>query len=72
MPSGLSNPDPEISAGFTVAPEVVYSPIVLLVLFVTKRSAPETATPYGPFNPVTRDGFTAAPEVVYSPIALPV
>jgi hypothetical protein len=45
MYSGLLKP--EISAAFTVAPAVVYSPIVLLLLFVTNRSEPDTATPDG-------------------------
>ena len=41
MPTGKFNP--EIKAGLTVAPEVVYSPIVPLFSFVTNRSAPENA-----------------------------
>ena len=57
-----------ISEAFTVAPEVVYSPIVPLE-FATNRVDPDTAMPAGPpLNPVISDAFTVAPEVVYSPI----
>jgi hypothetical protein len=65
MPSGT--PNPEISAAFTVAPAVVYSPIVP-VSFVTKRSEPDTAMSMGELNPEISDAFTVAPAVVYSPI----
>jgi len=58
--------NPEISDAFTVAPEVVYSPIVPPASFATKRSDPETTIPTGPCNPVTSDVFTVDPEVVYS------
>ena len=61
-----------ISAGFTVAPEVVYSPIlpVSLVRFklVTNKFPPETAMPCGRLSPEISAGSTVAPEVVYSPI----
>jgi hypothetical protein len=74
MPSGEINP--EIKTGFTVAPEVVYSPIQPVPiggqgveqLFTTNRSEPETAIPNGELNPEIKAGFTGAPEVVYSPI----
>jgi hypothetical protein len=46
---GTSNP--EISEAFTVAPEVVYSPIVLLFRFETNRSDPDTAIPIGIAQP---------------------
>jgi hypothetical protein len=59
---------PEMRAGFTVAPAVVYSPILLLKWFATNRSDPETAIPSGPINFEMRAGFTVAPAVVYSPI----
>jgi hypothetical protein len=70
MPLGLLNPD--IRAGFTVAPSVVYSPIVPLRVsgskWVTNRSDPDTAIPTGKANPDISAGFTVAPEVVYLPI----
>ena len=66
MPAGSFNP--EISAAFTVAPAVVYSPIVPAPAFVTNRSEPTTAMPKGTFNPEIRAAFTVAPAVVYSPI----
>jgi hypothetical protein len=47
--SGPSNP--EISEALTVAPEVVYSPIVPDREFVTNKSDPETTRPIGPDNP---------------------
>jgi hypothetical protein len=62
MPVGAFNP--EISE----APEVVYSPIVPRLRFVTNRSEPTTAMPTGEFNPEISEAFTVAPEVVYSPI----
>src|SRR5215469_1873895 len=58
---------PEISAGFTVAPEISYSPIVPLP-FKTNRSGPDIAMEIGSFKPEIRTGFIAAPEVAYSPI----
>ena len=61
-------PSPVTSEAFTVAPEVVYSPTVLVLPFTTNRSDPDTARPTGVFNPVTNEAFTVAPEVVYSPI----
>ena len=65
MPSGL--PNPETRAAFTVAPDVVYSPIVPFWL-VTNRSDPDTAMPHGTSNPEIRAAFTVAPDAVYSPI----
>jgi len=62
--------NPETSAAFTVAPDVVYSPIVLALLFATKTSDPDTATPTAPFDPEISDEFTIAPEVVHSPTML--
>ena len=59
---------PEIRAGFTGAPAVVYAPIVPLASFTTNRSEPETAMPSGKLNPETKAGFTVAPAVVYLPI----
>ncbi len=38
---------PETSEAFTVAPEVVYSPILPLIPSATKRSDPETTMPVG-------------------------
>ena len=66
MPQGSFNP--ETREAFTVAPDVVYSPIVPLPKFVTNRFDPDTAMPIGQFNPETREAFTVAPDVVYSPI----
>jgi hypothetical protein len=66
MPLGLFNP--EISEAFTVAPEMVYSPIVPPLEFVTNRFDPETAMPVGLSSPEISEAFTVAPEVVYSPI----
>src|SRR5271157_5766997 len=63
--------NPEISEGFTVAPEVVYWPIVPLKSSVTNRFDPDTAMPSGRPNPEISEGFTVAPEVVYSPIVPP-
>ena len=60
--------NPEIKAGLTVAPEVVYSPIVPLPEFATNSLPPDKAMPAGPFNPEIKAGLTVAPEVVYSPI----
>ena len=72
IPAGNGLPTVVISAGFTVAPEVVYSPIlpVSLVRFklVTNKFPPETAMPCGRLSPETSAGSTVAPEVVYSPI----
>ena len=62
--------NPEISEAFTVAPEVVYSPIVPLS-FVTNRFPPDTAMPSGYAKPEISEAFTVAPEVVYSPIVPP-
>ena len=57
-----------MSEALTVAPEVVYSPIVPLPRFVTKMSDPDTAMPMGPSSPEMSEALTVAPEVVYSPI----
>src|SRR5215469_5737176 len=66
MPCGESK-EFVINLAFTVAPEVVYSAIVLVPGFSTNRFDPETAI--GPAGtPVNRVAFTVAPEVVYSPI----
>ena len=42
---------PEIRAWFTVAPAVVYSPIVPVPASATNRFEPETAMPFGKLNP---------------------
>jgi len=42
--------NPETKAAFTIAPEVVYSPIVPLAWFVTNRFDPDTAIPPGSFG----------------------
>jgi hypothetical protein len=47
---------PGISAGFTVAPEVVYSPIVSLAPFTTNRLPADTAMPSGKISPETSAG----------------
>ena len=69
MPTGPPC-SPEISAAFTVAPEVVYAPIVASVSLATNRSEPETAMPTGPISPEgpISAAFTVAPAVVYAPI----
>ena len=59
---------PVISAEFTVAPEVVYSPIELP--YATKTSEPSIAKPPGGAGSVINEAFTVAPETVYSLIAL--
>lgn len=72
MPSGLFNP--VTSEAFTVAPEVVYSPIVFEPKFATNRSEPSIAMPSGALNPsanVISEAFTVAPPVVNSLIVLP-
>ena len=56
-----------ISEAFTVAPEVVYSPIVREPAFTTNTSEPDTAMATGLSNPVISEAFTVAPEVVYAP-----
>src|SRR5438874_2411689 len=60
--------NPEIRAGFTVVPAVVYLPIVPLEKFATNRSEPETAMFRGKLNPEINVGFTVAPAVVYAAI----
>jgi hypothetical protein len=67
MPNGLLSP--VISDAFTVAPEVVYSPIVLFKL-VTNRFDPITTMPSGPYGSEISEALTVAPEVVNSPIVL--
>ena len=59
-----------ISEEFTVAPEVVYSPIVPAYQFVTNKSDPDTTMLTGSFkpDPEISEAFTVVPEVVYSPI----
>jgi hypothetical protein len=47
-PNGLLKP--EIKEAFTVAPEVVYSPIALLLEMVTNRSGPDTTRPLFPWR----------------------
>ena len=64
MPYGRFSP--VIRLAFTVAPDVVYSPIV--VPFTTNRFPPYTAMPSEGFRPVISEAFTVAPDVVYSPI----
>ena len=66
MPWGSLSP--EMSEALTVAPEVVYSPIVPAPKFVTKMSDPDTAMPSGSLSPEMSEALTVAPEVVYSPI----
>jgi hypothetical protein len=58
---------PEMSEALTVAPDVVYSPIVSVPTFVTKMSEPDTARPPGSLSPEMSGALTVAPEVVYSP-----
>ena len=64
MPAGSFSP--EISAAFTVAPEVVYSPIVPAISFATNRSEPDSAMSLGTAaeSPETSEAFTVDPEVV--------
>jgi hypothetical protein len=70
MPNGLSIP--ETNAGFTVVPDVVYSPIVPLPKLVpqvaTNRFDPSTVIPNGSCNPETSEAFIVDPSVPYSPI----
>jgi hypothetical protein len=62
MPIGPFNP--ETSAELIVAPVVaLYSPIVLPLMFATKRSPWNTAMPSGVFNPETSEALTVAPEL---------
>src|SRR5208337_1189871 len=61
MPSGKFNP--EISAAFTVAPAVVYSPIVPALPFATNRSEPSTAILQGSSKPEISAAFTVVPAV---------
>src|SRR5271169_1452132 len=62
--------NPEISEAFTVAPEVVYSPIVPAPNSVTNKFEPSTAISPAPPRPEISAAFTVAPEVVYTPIVL--
>lgn len=57
-----------INAAFTIAPEVVYSPMVPVELLTTKRLFPDTATALGKFKPLISEEFIIAPDVLYSPI----
>src|SRR5271170_5225551 len=58
-----SEPGPSaINAALTVAPPVVYSPIVPEFWFTTKMSDPDTAMPNGAPTPEIRDALTVAPE----------
>src|SRR5579863_10081681 len=67
MPIGPANP--ETREAFTVAPDVVYSPIVPALILVTNRSDPDRARSSGvPLNPEIMEAFTVAPDVVYWPI----
>ena len=59
---------PEISEAFTVAPNVVNSPAVLVPTFEINRFEPDKAIPKGAPGIAINDGFTGAPEVVYSPM----
>src|SRR5256885_46615 len=69
IPTGPFNP--EIKAALTVAPEVVYSPIVPLFKFETNRFPPDNARPVGLLNPEIKALLTVAPVVaLYSPIVL--
>ena len=66
IPTGLVNP--ETREALTVAPDVVYSPIVPLPSSATNRSDPNTARKRELANPEMREAFTVAPDVLYSPI----
>jgi hypothetical protein len=71
MPTGLFNP--VIREAFTVAPEVVYSPIVP-ASFTTNRFDPDTAGKPERSIPEIREAITVAPEVQVSgaaPVAAP-
>lgn len=58
-PVGKTNP--VIKEAFTVAPEVVYSPMVLLPLLAAKRSEPDIAIPNAKSRPKIKEAFTVAP-----------
>jgi len=58
---------PTTREAFTVAPDVVYSPIVSLVEFVTNRSDPDTAMPAGLGQLRDKGGIDLQTDVVYSP-----
>jgi len=57
---------PVISEAFTVAPEVVYSPIEFDPWFKMKRFDPESIISVGPARPEIKAALTRVPEVVYS------
>jgi hypothetical protein len=58
-----------INEAFSFVPDVVYSAMdPLIVVFVTSRFDPETATFIGKVNPLTSDGLTEPPVIVYAPI----
>jgi hypothetical protein len=61
---------PEVRAGFTKSPAVVYSLIVLIVPLETNRYEPETAMFAAKFSEIKWE-FTVPPEVVYSPMKPP-
>ena len=71
MPDGPFNPE-EMKELLIVAPVVpLYSPIVLLPLFVTNRFPPDTAMPIGKFNPEEMKPLMMFPVVaLYAPIVL--
>src|SRR4029077_18393146 len=72
MPIGPFNPV-EMKELLIVAPVVaLYSPIVLVPIFVTKRFPPDNAMPTGELNPVEmKELLIVAPVVaLYSPIVL--
>src|SRR6266496_4273230 len=60
--------NPEISAGSTVSPDIVYLPIVPVLELTTNKSFPATAISVGKVSPEISAGFTGIPESVYSPI----
>jgi len=56
---------PEISAGSTVSPDIVYLPIVPVLELTTNKSFPATAISVGKVSPEISAGFTGIPESVY-------
>ena len=72
MPNGAFNPE-EMKELLMVAPVVaLYSPIVLLTSFATKRFPPDNAMPNGKLNPEEmKELLIVAPVMaLYSPIVL--
>jgi hypothetical protein len=61
---------PVISEALTVAPDVVYSPTLLVPGQFTNRLFPNTAMAQGLARLEISAAFTVAPEVVYSPTVL--